>query len=154
MEYALQMDASAQHTETAIAGDDAPLIVGVTGHRDLVADEMSGIETAMRELLEDLARRFPGRRLQIMSPLAEGADRVVALIAEDLGLDLIVPLPMPEELYTQDFESSSSWAEFGRLYGYASERTTVPMVPGNTPENIARYGKHRNRQDNGKQRGA
>jgi hypothetical protein len=123
-----------------------PLVVGVTGHRDLLPGEIPGIEAAVRDLLEDLGKRFPDRRLQVMSPLAEGADRLVGLVAEDLGIDLIVPLPMPENLYTQDFESSRSWAEFGRLHRYATERTTVPLAPGNTEQAISDYGPERNRQ--------
>ena len=123
-----------------------PLVVGVTGHRDLVAKELTGIEASVRELLEDLAQRFPERRLQVMSPLAEGADRIVALVAEDLGIELIVPLPMSEELYSQDFESSRSWAEFSRLCRYATERVTVPLAPGGTEESISNYGPERNRQ--------
>ena len=124
----------------------APLVVGVTGHRDLVAKELTGIEALVREFLEDLAQRFPDRRLQVMSPLAEGADRIVALVAEELGVELIVPLPMPEELYSQDFESSRSWAEFNRLCRYATERTTVPLAPGGTEESIRNHGPERNRQ--------
>ena len=52
------MDTSVQHAESAIAeqaGDDAPLSIGVTGHRDLVPEEMAGIRDKVRELLEDLA---------------------------------------------------------------------------------------------------
>lgn len=126
--------------------DQAPLVVGVSGHRDLVAKELTGIEASVRELLENLAQRFPDRRLQVMSPLAEGADRIVALVAEDLGIELIVPLPMREDLYSQDFESSSSWAEFSRLCRYATECTTVPLAPGGTESSISNYGPERNRQ--------
>ena len=124
----------------------SPLVVGVTGHRDLVAQELTGIETLVRDLLEDLARRFPERRLQVMSPLAEGADRIVALVAEDLGIELLVPLPMPENLYSRDFESSRSWAEFSRLCHYATACTTIPLTPGSTEESINDYGPERNRQ--------
>jgi hypothetical protein len=132
-----------------IADDDAanaPLVIGVTGHRDLVPDEVPGIEAAVRGLFAELARRFPDRQLKVMSPLAEGADRIVALAAEDLGIELIVPLPMPENLYARDFESSQSWSEFGQLLRYASERTTLPLVPGSTEEAISDYGEERDRQ--------
>ena len=140
------MDASAQHAETVIAGDDAPLTIGVTGHRDLVPGEIPGIRDKVRELLEDLAQRFPDRKLQVVSPLAEGADRLVALVAEELGIELVVPLPMPEDLYAQDFESSQSWAEFGRLLRGATSHFTMPLAPGNTEASIADYGPDRNRQ--------
>ncbi|NIL95040.1 MAG: hypothetical protein GTO71_11555 [Woeseiaceae bacterium] len=123
-----------------------PLIIGVTGHRDLVANEVPGIEARVRELFEDLAKRFPGRPLQVMSPLAEGADRIAALVAEDLGIELVVPLPMHEDQYSQDFESSRSWAEFGRLLRYASERVTLPLAPGSSEASIANHGPERNRQ--------
>ena len=123
-----------------------PLVVGVTGHRDLVLDEIPGIEAAVRDLLKDLAKRFPDRSLQIMSPLAEGADRIVALVAEDLGIELVAPLPMPENVYAQDFESSGSWAEFGRLLNYATETTTLPLAPGSTEDSIRDYSDERNRQ--------
>ena len=53
-----------------------PLVIGVTGHRDLVPDEIQGIESIVRALFHDLVARFPDRKLQVMSPLAEGADRV------------------------------------------------------------------------------
>jgi hypothetical protein len=81
-----------------------------------------------------------------MSPLAEGADRIVALVAEDLGIELLVPLPMPENLYSRDFESSRSWAEFSRLCHYATACTTIPLTPGSTEESINDYGPERNRQ--------
>lgn len=136
-------------TPEDVANEEAterPLVIGVTGHRDLVPEEIPGIESAVRKLFEDLAAQFPERPLQVMSPLADGADRIVALVAEDLGIELTVPLPMAEELYSQDFESSRSWAEFGRLLGYASERTTLPLVPGSTAESVGEYGPERNRQ--------
>jgi hypothetical protein len=81
-----------------------------------------------------------------MSPLAEGADRIVALVAEDLGIELVVPLPMPENVYAQDFESSRSWAEFGRLLNYAAETTTLPLAPGSTEDSIRHYSDERNHQ--------
>lgn len=123
-----------------------PLVIGVTGHRDLVPQEVPGIEAAVRQLLGDLAEQFPGRPLQIMSPLAEGADRIVALAAEELGIKLIVPLPMSEDLYSQDFESSASWTEFGRLLRYATERTTLPLVPGSSEDSLNDYGTERSQQ--------
>ncbi|GEM_PF-135931 len=123
-----------------------PLIVGVTGHRDLVPEEISAIQRRVRALFDELRDTFPGRPLRLLSPLAEGADRLVALIAEDLGIDLVVPMPMPESLYAKDFESSRSWAEFGRLTRYARETLVLPLAPGCTPESIAEYGHDRNRQ--------
>jgi hypothetical protein len=70
-----------------------PLVVAVTGHRDLVPGEVPDIQDRVRALIEDLRQKYPDRRLRVMSPLAEGADRLVAQIALDLDVELIVPLP-------------------------------------------------------------
>lgn len=107
---------------------------------------MAGIEAIIRKTFADLENKFPDRPLRVLSPLAEGADRLVARVAEDLGLELLVPMPMPEALYAKDFESSRSWAEFGRLTRYAKETIVLPLAPGNTPESIAEYGTERDRQ--------
>ena len=51
-----------------------PLVVAVTGHRDLVPGELESIRTRVRSLLQELLEKFPNNRLTVMSPLAEGAD--------------------------------------------------------------------------------
>ncbi|MDZ7769059.1 MAG: hypothetical protein U5K38_08270 [Woeseiaceae bacterium] len=92
-----------------------PLVVAVTGHRDLVASEVPEIRLRVRTLLEKLAMQFPSRRLTVMSALAEGADQLVAEVALDLGADLTVTLPMPRELYLQDFETVEARNRFNTL---------------------------------------
>jgi hypothetical protein len=68
-----------------------------------------------------------------MSPLAEGADTLVAEIAVDLALDLIVPLPKSEENYLQDFRSDAAREKFLQLSKRAQSKfelpTTIPQVP-------------------------
>ena len=79
-----------------------PLVIGVTGHRDLLPAETADLERMVRGFLVALIARHPALPLSIMTPLAEGADRLVALEARNLGIPLIVPLPMPRDLYVQD----------------------------------------------------
>ena len=76
--------------------DSLPLVVAVTGHRDLVASETEPLRQKVRKFFLELAERFPARRLRLLSPLAEGADQLVAEIAVDLDIELVVPLPMDE----------------------------------------------------------
>src|SRR5262249_2871465 len=49
----------------------------------------------------------------LLSPLAEGADRLVAEVALEMNAQLIVPLPMSIDLYEEDFQDSKT--EFHRL---------------------------------------
>ena len=71
------------------------LTIGVTGHRDLVADEIPALKERVRDFFLQLRTSFPGLELQLINPLAEGSDRLVADVARELGIGLIVPLPMP-----------------------------------------------------------
>jgi hypothetical protein len=123
-----------------------PLVIAVTGHRDLVPDEIPGIRERVRNLLADLAKRYPERRLRVMSPLAEGADRLVAREALALGVELIVPLPMPREVYIKDFQTEESVREFDHLCAAANEILELPLARENRLEHIADYGPARDLQ--------
>lgn len=123
-----------------------PLVVAVTGHRDLLASEVPGIRDKVRSLFLQLVGHYPERRLRVMSPLAEGADRLVAEVALELGIELSVPLPMPRQLYIQDFDSPESRAQFESLCDRAIEVFELPLSQGNTVEQISEPGEARNRE--------
>lgn len=114
-----------------------PLVIAVTGHRDLVADEVPGIRRRVKELFVELRESWPERRLQVLSPLAEGADRLVAKEALDLGIELVAVLPMPRELYVCDFPDDESKAGFAALSGQAAEVYKLPLARGITREQLA-----------------
>lgn len=88
------------------------LTVGVTGHRDLVAAEVPALKDAVRDFFRYLKQTFPDLRLQMINPLAEGSDRLAADIALEMGVDLIVPLPMPQAEYEKDFSDTRSVGAF------------------------------------------
>lgn len=106
------------------------LCVGVTAHRDLVDDEVAGLESAVRHFFENLAREFPGLPLALLSPLAEGGDQLVARVALDLGLPLIAVLPMSRSEYETDFEPGPPRDEFRRLLARADRVIELPPAPG------------------------
>ena len=88
------------------------LTIGVTGHRDLVADEIPALKEKVREFFLQLTNSFPQLDLQLINPLAEGSDCLVADVAQELGIKLIVPLPMPQEDYERDFTSPAAVEAF------------------------------------------
>jgi len=88
------------------------LTIGVTGHRDLVEDEIPALKKIVRDFFLKLRRDFPGLDLQLITPLAEGSDRLVTDVALEMGIDLIVPLPMPQADYEQDFSSVAAIETF------------------------------------------
>jgi len=97
-----------------------PLTLSVTAHRDLRADEIPAIETRLNELFDLLARRYPDTPLRLLTPLAEGGDRVAARIARAHNIPLIVPLPMPPAKYERDFADAESRREFRELLDAAT----------------------------------
>ena len=88
------------------------LTTGVTGHRDLLADEVPALREKVRDFFIQLQGDYPDLELQLITPLAEGSDRLVADVALELGCNLIVPLPMPQAEYEKDFSSPEAVEEF------------------------------------------
>lgn len=131
---------------SAKRGYAVPLIVAVSGHRDLRPAEVPRICELVREFLCELRDTCPDRVISVMSPLAEGADRLVAEQALALGMPLTVLLPMPMELYVQDFATAESRAEFERLCAAAVDVFQLPITPGNATASIASPGPNRSRQ--------
>jgi hypothetical protein len=100
--------------------------VGVTGHRNVEGTEE--LRCAVRHVLE-LIRNFAAKLkqdktslysdsepiLRIISPLAEGADRLVADEALKLSFNLQCPLPFFQEEYEKDFSLEGSTDEFRAL---------------------------------------
>ena len=122
-----------------------PMIVGCTGHRNLVDAETPEIREKVRAFLTDLQARFPRLPLRMLNPLAEGADRLAAQEAIKLGIRLIVPLPMPWDLYLQDFDDAASREEFTELCRRA-EVIELPILAGATEAEVAAGGVARQRQ--------
>jgi hypothetical protein len=113
-----------------------PLVIAITGHRDLVDSELESIRETTRTLFIDLKNRFPANRLTLMSPLAEGADQLVAEIAVELDIELIVPLPKPMEEYVRDFEAPGVREKFDNLCKKASDVFEVHGEIPPAPEGV------------------
>jgi hypothetical protein len=123
-----------------------PIVIGVTGHRDLRDEDRRGLEDQVRSIFTDLKKDYPNTPLVLLSPLAEGADRLVAEVALSCGARLIVPLPMEQGEYEKDFKSKESKAEFKELLKKADQKFVLPLVEDNTPVNIQLQGENRDKQ--------
>jgi hypothetical protein len=110
------------------AATQGTLAIGVTGHRFLA--EMDRVAAGVAEALDRIRDVFPAQRWTIVSPLAEGADRLVvhqALARAEVRL--VVPLPLPQPDYMADFQSAASQEEFQCLLALADEVITLPLAP-------------------------
>lgn len=81
-----------------------PIVIGVTGHRDLRAEELGDIRNFVREQLIQLQKHCPNSSFWMLSSLASGGDTLCAEVALELGIRLFCPLPMEAEEYAADFQ--------------------------------------------------
>jgi len=105
----------------------AIVALGITGHRYLAEMDkiMAGVESAVQRIL----KTFPDSNFRVLSSLAEGADRILAkrlLLIPNACL--WAPLPLPEEEYLKDFETSKSKQEFIHLLGKAERVINMPVT--------------------------
>lgn len=98
--------------------------VGVTGHRFLA--EVNKLRAAVEEALDRIQSAFPDAELAVISPLAEGSDRLVAEAGLERGASLIAPLPFAADEYLNDFETERSKQQFRALLEQATEVIELP----------------------------
>ncbi len=104
-----------------------PIILGVTGHRDLPSEDVENLRGAVRKRFEELKSNCPNSPFKLISGLAEGADRLVAEVALECGFGLLAALPMAQADYEQDFESPQSLDHFRLLVAKAESCFVVPQ---------------------------
>ncbi len=84
-----------------------PITIGITGHRNIHEDAVGAISDKLREFFRRLKETYPDSPLILISPLAEGADQLVASLALEMGMGLLAVLPMEQAEYKKDFEGES-----------------------------------------------
>ncbi len=133
--------------------DRLPLVIGVTGDRDLDGAAWPIADAVQQHLLQ-LHNEYPHTPFLVLSSLAEGNDQLVARAA--LGLrndsrfkscvDLIYVRPMPELRYLETFSPAHDLERYHRLKGkairtvdipeYAKPPDAEPLPQGVSPDDI------------------
>jgi hypothetical protein len=146
-------------SETAIvepqARDARPrlaLRVGITGSRDLANADSVELERAVASVLDDItaavsttatdssmAKLYTNGQptLTLISPLAEGADRLVARLAVERKWRLAAPMPFPRAEYERDFPDTTN--EFSRLLEVAIANGQVVDLAGTRERELDAY---------------
>ncbi|HPY64098.1 MAG TPA: hypothetical protein PL100_05555 [Bacillota bacterium] len=105
--------------------NNIPIVVGVTGHRDLRKEDISALEKAVLGELQKIQREYPNSPIWMLNSLAAGADQLCARVALSLQIPLYCPLPMPEDEYRNDFSVEES-KEYQALRSKAADVFVVP----------------------------
>jgi hypothetical protein len=116
-----------QNKDTALdrAAIQAPFVFGVSGHRDLVRTDLPELRKRLHTVFERFRLAYPNASFELLTPLAEGADRVAAEVALASGIKLAVPMPMSQADYERDFTAAESLGEFRRLLATANSQWEV-----------------------------
>lgn len=115
------------------------LVVGVAGHRP------DGLSSASEDRLRGqvqsvlLLMRQAGDNVALISPIAEGADRLVAHQALALGIPLICLLPFARDVYIKDFTTQASIEDYRDLLSRAQSVWELTGVHGSDDELDAAY---------------
>ncbi len=80
-----------------------PINIAITGHRDLLDNEMPLYTEKVTELIKEIQEKYPNTTIQILTGMAEGADILCAKIALDLGCSLVAVLPLSKEDFVKTF---------------------------------------------------
>jgi len=115
-----------------------PLYLGITGHRDIRDEDKFLLKEEIKKIIGNKQIQCPDTPVVILTPLAEGADRLGAMAAIECGIPFIAPLPMPIEEYRKDFTDWESLEEFDFLLGKAKMWFEIPLPPGITSESLSK----------------
>lgn len=114
--------------------------IGVTGHREERLRQAGLLEAPLRERIRQALLTVQAKAgeatLRVVSPLAEGADRLVAEEALKLNFELQCPLPFRREEYEKDFQTPESRERFQALLARAS---AVQELDGSRAARAAAY---------------
>jgi signal transduction histidine kinase len=126
--------------------DLIPLYLGIAGHRDLRDEDKPLLKQIIKDIIEEEKALCPNTPIVILTPLAEGADRLAAYAALECCISYIVPLPMPIDEYRKDFATKESLDEFNELMGKADYWFELPLPYGTKLEELQKNKEKRDDQ--------
>lgn len=127
-------------------------VIGVVGHRPRHnrALDRDHVRASLNHEITRLMAANPGRAPVILTALAEGTDTIAAEIALELGVPYWVPLPMPYDSYSQDYDRAHSAAEglegpaenLRRLVALSERYIELPLKFGDLMDVSISYGEN------------
>ncbi len=104
------------------------LVVGVTGHRDLIVGDVPTIQLEIDSKLANIKKLSGNATPILLSGLAEGSDQLVAEAALKLQWTVIAVLPMLCQDYLEDFDSAEKRGAFLNLKNRCTRVIEIPRA--------------------------
>lgn len=122
---------------------NVPLRIAVTGHRQIEPADRERLLRAVQALFTQLAERVPGVGVELVSGMADGADRIAAQAALAAGMTVHALLPMPLDMYLADFDEASRKDLRTLLADPRVHTTELELPPGMDRAAASRHGPER-----------
>ena len=109
------------------------LTIGITGHRDIPTEDEALLKPIIKSRLLHFQTTYKETPLLVLSGLAEGADRLVVEVADEMGIAFAAILPLPKDDYATDFNEPGSKQDFYKWLDKAAwfETLTQTTTEGN-----------------------
>ncbi|GAB6036984.1 hypothetical protein JCM15519_15430 [Fundidesulfovibrio butyratiphilus] len=114
-----------------------PLVVAVTGHRDIDPIHDEKLLSCIKSRLKTIRKQYRHTPIRCLSGLAEGADMIFARAALEMGCELVAVLPGSADHFEKDFDAPAHphrkpqelRREFRTLLQSCVETFTIPLPP-------------------------
>ncbi len=103
-------------------------VIGVTGHRDIHPDALDTVRAHIQQSLNEIQELLPNSAIRLVSGMADGADRIVVEEALSRNIKVDAVLPMPLEMYVDDFSETSA-KELKKLLEHQNVTSEVIPLP-------------------------
>lgn len=104
-----------------------PIIIGITGHRDIKPEYASEVRALLKQELEKLLESYPNSSFMMLNSLASGADLLAADIAKELNIAVKAVLPFERDEYIKDFEDEEK-TKFDEALSYSESIKIVGVL--------------------------
>ena len=115
-----------------------PVIVGVTGHRNIVEEDKPQIKARVVESLKEiqlLCKSDGGDDTPVvmLNAFAQGSDMLCAEVAFELGIDVYAILPCEEERYIKSFDDETDKNKLSGYLARVKRKFIAPDIEKNKP---------------------
>lgn len=118
--------------KTPMKTERIPIVVGVTGHRDILLEDTNKLKALVKQGLTDVQNLCKSYSIGeeetpiiMLNGLAQGADMLCAEVAFDMNIPVYAVLPCEMEIYEKSFDSE----EVPKFREYVKKSEKVIMAP-------------------------
>lgn len=115
-----------------------PVVIGITGHRNLVEEDKPTLKARVIESLKEIQKHCKSKEkggedtpIVMLNGFAQGADMLCAEAAFELGIDVYAVLPCEKEKYIKSFDDENDKNKLEEYLSVAKRQFVAPDTEKN-----------------------